>query len=79
MALMGARLEAHVEHKLKARIYLHERIVEVLARKIPHRHPEMTNVSSGYQILPMLTCLGFQTTPDRLLGEWPRTTTTRSR
>lgn len=42
MALMDARLEAHVEHKLKARIYLHERIVEVLARKIPHRHPEMT-------------------------------------
>jgi hypothetical protein len=35
--LMGARLEAHVEHRLKAWIYLHDRIVQALTRKILYR------------------------------------------
>lgn len=71
-ALMGARLEADVEHKLKAWIYFHERIVQVLRREIPHRTPRNDKRLAR---LPdaMLTCLSFQRMPDRWLGAWPQT------
>jgi hypothetical protein len=35
---MGAKIEAEVEHQLWSWIYFHDRIVEVLDRKLPQPH-----------------------------------------